>query len=171
MTIRIIPGAPYTRRRAIASLIPLILGVFALLAFSGNTPSTDLPPCPQVAAANLNLHYTLEDGVTEGLEAFHFEVIKCEQDRDMMVCWDEENSEMPDGLEMICGTPTQLNDTLIAGYPRIWNIDISPPSYLCQEDMPCWDCRRMGNKICGSVSDDIPFAPPAIPSASRLLAL
>jgi hypothetical protein len=23
----------------------------------------------------------------------------------------------------------------------------------CQEDMPCWDCRTMGNKICGEVHE------------------
>lgn len=23
----------------------------------------------------------------------------------------------------------------------------------CQEDMPCWDCKVMGNRICGPTSD------------------
>jgi len=22
----------------------------------------------------------------------------------------------------------------------------------CQEDMPCWDCRTMGNRICGPLT-------------------
>lgn len=25
---------------------------------------------------------------------------------------------------------------------------------ICEEDMPCWDCKTMGNKICGSVVID-----------------
>lgn len=26
-----------------------------------------------------------------------------------------------------------------------------PTVPICQEDMPCWDCTTMGNKICGIV--------------------
>lgn len=25
-----------------------------------------------------------------------------------------------------------------------------PPSQECQEDEPCWDCKTMGNLVCGS---------------------
>lgn len=27
--------------------------------------------------------------------------------------------------------------------------DTTPPTTRCEEDMPCWDCSTMGNKICG----------------------
>lgn len=27
--------------------------------------------------------------------------------------------------------------------------DTTPPPTTCQEDMPCWDCATMGNRICG----------------------
>ena len=29
---------------------------------------------------------------------------------------------------------------------RVWNETLP---YECQEDMPCWDCKTMGNEICG----------------------
>jgi hypothetical protein len=39
---------------------------------------------------------------------------------------------------------------------------INNTAQVCFEDMPCWDCRTMGNMICGS--DDPIIAPqPAAP--------
>jgi hypothetical protein len=29
----------------------------------------------------------------------------------------------------------------------------------CEEDMPCWDCKTMGNKICGAETEDVKVAP------------
>lgn len=27
------------------------------------------------------------------------------------------------------------------------------PEYGCMEDMPCWDCETMGNRICGTPAE------------------
>ena len=29
------------------------------------------------------------------------------------------------------------------------NVFTTPPATVCIEDMPCWDCATMGNRICG----------------------
>jgi hypothetical protein len=32
--------------------------------------------------------------------------------------------------------------------PNFW--DAAPVSSVCEEDMPCWDCKTMGNRLCGA---------------------
>jgi hypothetical protein len=27
--------------------------------------------------------------------------------------------------------------------------DVAPSGLVCYEDDPCWDCRTMGNRVCG----------------------
>lgn len=43
--------------------------------------------------------------------------------------------------------------TLISGLSfgfvlGVWYERAKPP-LVCMEDMPCWDCKTMGNEICG----------------------
>jgi hypothetical protein len=42
---------------------------------------------------------------------------------------------------------------------------VEPAAPICEEDMPCWDCKTMGNKICGPITTPAPPAPtvPSIP--------
>lgn len=158
-------------------LIALALPTFALAlltGISGQTapalaPSPAPISCPAQVAQDLGITYSPEEGVTEKLDLFHAELIYCEMRR-QWICWDEENPLTLTGLERICGTPTQLNDALAAEV-KIWWTDLSAPirNHGCREDMPCWDCNRMGNRTCGG-SDILP-ASPAIPSVGRYLAL
>lgn len=53
--------------------------------------------------------------------------------RSRMACWNEPNPSQPNGLETICGDPAKMP----AGSVRI------------EEDSPLWDCRTMGNRLCG----------------------
>jgi len=41
----------------------------------------------------------------------------------------------------------------------------TPAAPICEEDMPCWDCSTMGNKVCGPTATPAPPAPtvPSIP--------
>lgn len=140
-------------------LIALALPALALALLTGISGQTALAPaappapisCAAQSALNLGISHSPEEGVTEKLDLFHAELIHCEMVRGQWICWDEENSYMPTGLERICGTPTQLNDTLSSGI-RIWWTDLSNliRGGECLEDMPCWDCNRMGNRICGN---------------------
>lgn len=161
---------PYTRGALALILLPGF--AFGLLRHSPHSAPPPAPiSCPVKVALDLGMVWTLEEGVTENLDQFHADLIYCEMQRGQWICWDEENSAMPNGLERICGTPTQLNDTLAAGV-RIWWTDLSSPirNGEGQEDMPCWDCNRMGNRMCGKGSD-IPSAFPFLPSALSPLAL
>lgn len=152
-------------------LIALALPALALTllsALSGQpapAPAPAFASCPAQVAQDLGIAYSPEEGATEKLDLFHAGIIYCEMTRQQWICWDEENDYMPSGLERICGTPTQLNDALAAG-TRIWWTDLSAPirNHGCQEDMPCWDCNRMGNRICGK---DVPIHA----SSARPLAL
>ena len=37
---------------------------------------------------------------------------------------------------------------------------VAVPVAVCHEDEPCWDCKTMGNKICGPVAPEVPTIPP-----------
>ncbi len=54
---------------------------------------------------------------------------------------------LPDetGLAFNCGPVTQADST---EQQECWQI-------TCQEDMSCWDCRSMGNLICGPDNDQV----------------
>lgn len=122
-------------------------------------------PCPAQVAQELGISWSPAEGSSEELEAFHFGVIQCERDRGQWVCWHEENSESPSGLERICGQPSHLNETLASG-TRVWAVDIHPIFPQCMEGDSCWDCVMMGNLTCGIPSSAMHSA-----SAARPLAL
>lgn len=44
--------------------------------------------------------------------------------------------------------------TLAVGCASPARVQVPTSTTSCQEDMPCWDCTSMGNRICG------PDAPP-----------
>jgi hypothetical protein len=125
---RILQGEPYTFRRRIAALFLLSAFVLGGCAWGyANAPHSrpiPAPSCEESSANRLGIAWSYEDGATERLDAFHAGIIQCERERGNLVCWDEENGEMPNGLERICGTPTQLNDTLARGL-KVWWVGIS----------------------------------------------
>ena len=41
----------------------------------------------------------------------------------------------------------------ISPAPRDSSNEESPVQPRCEEDMPCWDCTTMGNRICGPATD------------------
>lgn len=43
------------------------------------------------------------------------------------------------------GTPVRIVRA-VPSLPAGWHWGTPAP---CQEDQPCWDCRTMGNRICG----------------------
>lgn len=174
MTYTLLTGVPYGRRRALAGATiagVLLLAPYALLRAS-DRPSPSPRPCPAEVAERLGVHWDPEQGATEAIEAFHFGIIECEQERGDWICWNEESADSPVGLIRICGTPTELNDTL-STETKVWSVDLHPVFPQCMEDQPCWDCRSMGNFVCGdqdSISDT-PLAPSSIPSTGRTLRL
>ncbi len=38
----------------------------------------------------------------------------------------------------------------------VWlTVSLDSEETSCQEDMPCWDCKTMGNRICGPLKAEI----------------
>lgn len=65
------------------------------------------------------------------------------------VCWVEDNPQMPTGKEKICST-----DALTAPAGSII-VPLDSPQWddgVINEDEEGWDCKTMGNKICGPTS-------------------
>lgn len=58
----------------------------------------------------------------------------------------------------------------VAPAPAPAPVVVAPAPVQCFEDMPCWDCKTMGNLTCGSVAPVKGFTPtenPAIPPHSE----
>lgn len=140
-------------RGAVIALALPALAYGLLTGLSGQPASSPRPaaaplPCPAQVAQDLGISWSFAEGAAEELEAFAFGVIRCERERGQWVCWHEENSESPSGLERICGQPSHLNEVL-ASERRVWAVDLHPIFPQCMEDEECWDCVTMGNLTCG----------------------
>lgn len=58
--------------------------------------------------------------------------------------------------------------TLHSDSPEVTTAAAPAPSPVarCEEDMPCWDCRTMGNGICGTVEPAVTAIEPGVDDAA-----
>lgn len=63
-----------------------------------------------------------------------------------------------------------MNDTDTTTPPSILDaLTIeAPPTTICHEDMPCWDCSTMGNMICGPTTTEVIAEVPPAPAMEAL---
>jgi hypothetical protein len=67
------------------------------------------------------------------------------------------SASLPTYLTEVSTSPAPTSQVEIPAIPAPEVGVPQQPAQRCEEDMPCWDCATMGNKICGPVAE--PVAP------------
>ncbi len=49
--------------------------------------------------------------------------------------------------------PRTFVQVIVIGFSINQRMNPHPKPVRCEEDMPCWDCTTMGNKVCGPQVD------------------